>query len=69
MSERGWLVERSIDGRPAWYRAHPRDLGEVWTYESHEALRFSREKDALAFLGQFLKHVTFLLTVTKHEWD
>jgi hypothetical protein len=53
-----WLIERTDEGLPMWLSitigadyAHP---GAGWTREKPEALQFSREQDAKAFLKLYV---------------
>lgn len=53
-----WLIERSDDGQPRWLSlsigrdfAHP---GTGWTSEHKDALQFTREVDAKAYMATYI---------------
>lgn len=60
--ETGWLIERQVGGRAAWWRG-VRGAAVDWTTDSLEAVRFSRQVDAerviaeLGIPGQALEHM------------
>ena len=66
MEETGWLIEKWSEElhRPVWLRAYYGVFG--WTYDSLEAIRFSRKSDAEQI--KTMLHNSEKLETTEHGW-
>ena len=61
MREQAWLIERAGNtGQPHWWD------GISWTANASEAVRFSRQSDAVKVIG-YLEDS--LAVATEHIWD
>lgn len=64
-SERGWLIEKTLNSQPIWWCAGPHGICGSWTGESSNATRFARARDA----GEMLRALGFMdARVTEHTW-
>lgn len=71
--ETGWLIEISIDGRPAWWAGDDiNDPGvDAWVWDSLEAVRFARKEDAdRVICGLLVESLEAPeMQATEHIWD